>query len=131
MQDDPYQLDNLLGPNPVSMRHHSVLLPNEPWQYLWNGIEIQKLVYRLDALLMVLKTCVGHQCTQPWGTLFPNGEVKDLSDAVDSTYDEFFETKVERVAFEKCERGYIAEFEGPVWDKSQVYGMVHEMSIDL
>jgi N-acetylglucosamine-6-sulfatase len=80
---------------------------------------------------MVLKTCVGRLCTHPWETLFPNGEVNDLLDAADSTYDDFFESKVERVAFEKCERGYIAESEGPVWDGSQAYGMVHEMSFEL
>lgn len=129
-QHDPYQIDNLLRHDTAKLTNHSIALPGQHWQSLQNGIEIERLVHRLDALLMVLKTCVGRQCTHPWEVLFSNGEVKNLYDAVAPEYDEFFETKVERVAFEKCEKGYIAESEGPVWNGSQVYGMVHEMSFD-
>jgi hypothetical protein len=96
----------------------------------WNGMEIPRLVDRLDALLMVLKTCKGRQCTHPWESLFPNGGVKSLLDTLDPSFDEFFEKKVEKVKFEKCEKGYIAESEGPVWDSSQVYGMFEEMAFE-
>lgn len=62
--------------------------------------------------------------------LFPAGEVHSLEDAIEPMFDGFFETKVKRVEFEKCEKGYIPESEGSVWDKSQVYGMVHEMAFE-
>lgn len=120
-----------MSPNPISLNNDSIPLPAQPWHFAPERIQIQKLVHRLDALLMVLKTCVGRQCTHPWDSLFPNGEVKTLLEAVDPAYDDFFETKVEKVAFEKCERGYIADSEGPTWTDSQVYGMVHEIAFEL
>ena len=49
-------------------------------------------------------------------------------DALGESFDDFFETKVERVQFEKCEMGYIPESEGPIWNSSQVYGMCEEMA---
>lgn len=74
------------------------------------------LLPRLDALLMVLKTCTGRICTHPWETLHPLKDVNNLSDALDKKFDHFYEEKVERVEFEKCEKGYILESEGAVWD---------------
>lgn len=91
--------------------------------------KISFLVHRLDSLLMVLKTCIGRQCTHPWESLFPSGEVKSLSDALDSQYDDFFEQRVARVHFDKCERGYIAESEGPMWDEKYAYPMIHEVAL--
>ena len=93
-------------------------------------MEIPRLVDRLDALLMVLKTCKGRQCTHPWESLFPNEDVRSLLDTLDPSFDGFFEKRVEKVKFEKCEKGYIAESEGPVWDSSQVYGMFEEMAFE-
>ena len=62
--------------------------------------------------------------------LFPNGEVESLHEALNPAYDTFFETKVRLVDFERCEKGYIPESEGPVWDDSQAYSMVHEVAFD-
>lgn len=33
------------------------------------------LLNRLDALLLVLKSCTGRLCTNPWETLHPIGDV--------------------------------------------------------
>ena len=77
---------------------------------------LKNLAHRLDALLMVLKTCKGRQCTHPWEALFPATQVATLADALDPRLDDFFEAKVSRVNFERCEKGYIAESEGPMWD---------------
>lgn len=88
------------------------------------------LASRLDALLMVLKTCAGRQCTHPWDTLFPNGEVRSLGDALNREYDDFFQTRVSKVRYERCEKGYIAESEGPVWSSEQAFGMVYEMAME-
>lgn len=89
---------------------------------------LSPLVHRLDALLMVLKTCSGRQCTHPWESLFPHGEVYSLSDALNPRYDTFFAKHVSRVRFDKCEKGYIAESEGPMWDDKQAYFMMDEMA---
>ena len=151
---DPYQVDNLYhsslsAPSGLSETTHerlelkySTALPeppsssnlsassfNNPYdQASGSHSTIASLVTRLDSLLMVLKTCKGRQCTHPWESLFPLGEVKDLADALNPQFDEFFKYEVSRVTFDRCERGYIAESEGHVWDGKQVYGMVDEMA---
>lgn len=91
---------------------------------------IASLTHRLDALLMVLKTCTGQQCTHPWESLFPDGEVESLADALHERYNEFFASKVDRVRFDKCEKGYIAESEGPMWSGKHVYAMNEEMAFE-
>ena len=91
---------------------------------------VADVIPRLDALLMVLKTCSGRQCTHPWESLFPDGEIASLADAMDQKYNDFFETKVERVKFDQCEKGYITESEGPMWTGGQVFGMNHEMAFE-
>lgn len=91
--------------------------------------KLSSLVHRLDSLLMVLKTCIGRQCTHPWESLFPSGEVTSLSDALDPRYDDFFAERVARVHFDQCERGYIAESEGPMWDEKYAYPMFDEVAL--
>ena len=88
------------------------------------------LIHRLDSLLMVLKTCIGRQCTHPWEGLFPSGGVTSLSDALDAKFDEFFEQRIERVRFDKCEKGYIIESEGPMWSGQKGYAMTEEVSYE-
>ena len=79
---------------------------------------------------MVLKTCKGRQCTHPWESLFPTGRVKSLADAIDPSFDTYFEEKVAKVKFERCEKGYIAESEGPAWNSKQAYAMEDEVAFD-
>ena len=79
---------------------------------------------------MVLKTCEGRQCTHPWESLFPAGDVHSLSDSLHPDFDQFFEQRMERVRFEKCEKGYIPESEGPVWNNKKAYFMTEEMTHD-
>lgn len=71
------------------------------------------LLSRLDALLLVLKTCKARVCTHPWETLHPHGDVQNLHDALDTKFDDFYNLEQEKVQFTKCERGYILESEGP------------------
>ena len=91
---------------------------------------LKHLIPRLDALLMVLKTCEGRQCTHPWEYLHPKGDVLDLHDALHRTYDEFYEEQMQRVEYGKCEKGYILESEGTLWDGKgkMAYGMSEEMA---
>ena len=72
------------------------------------------LISRLDALLLVLKTCRGNTCIQPWRVLHPDGEVSDLTDALREEYDFFYEQEQQKVSFSRCEKGYILDAEGPL-----------------
>ncbi|KAK5087295.1 hypothetical protein LTR70_007238 [Exophiala xenobiotica] len=81
-----------------------------------SNIQVQQLIHRLDALLMVLKTCKGRQCTHPWEQLHPTGDVSSLRDALAPHYDDFYEQEVVRVAFDQCEQAYVLESEGPMWE---------------
>lgn len=74
---------------------------------------LKHLVPRLDALLMVLKTCKGRACTHPWEVLHPAGNVATLIEAMNPDFDDFYFGQ-QKVAFERCEKGYILESEGPM-----------------
>jgi hypothetical protein len=80
------------------------------------GLPVDKVITRLDALLFVLKSCKGSTCSQPWRSLHPQGNVKNLQDALSSRYDEFYELQV-RVEFNYCDEGYIIAAEGPQFEK--------------
>ncbi|KAF7587871.1 hypothetical protein BBP40_006640 [Aspergillus hancockii] len=97
---DPYELNNL---------HPSVTRGQE--QTLL-GYPIEKVISRLDALLLVLKSCKGSTCVEPWGVLHPAGDVQILSDALHGTFDAFYNEQV-KVEYGWCEEGYIVEAEGP------------------
>ncbi|KEF54620.1 uncharacterized protein A1O9_09062 [Exophiala aquamarina CBS 119918] len=96
MKTDPYQTKNLYGT--------SVKI---------NGQSIPKVVERLDALLMVMKSCKGKQCTQPWLTLHPGGKVNNLAEALHTRLDSFYGKQV-KVTFDECQPGYIISAEGPL-----------------
>ena len=87
------------------------------------------MLQRLDALLLLLKDCKGRQCTHPWESYFPSGEVRSLAQALHPGYDKFFTDVVASVDFEECTRGYIPEMEGPAWNSSQVFAIVDEVWI--
>ncbi|KAJ6437391.1 arylsulfatase [Purpureocillium lavendulum] len=89
-----------------------VVVPVDGTPLLGLGRPLEQVVARLDALLMVLKTCVGAQCTRPWRTLHPRGDVATLADAVRPAFDAFY-ARQPRVSFSACKMGYLTEFEGP------------------
>lgn len=74
---------------------------------------MSKVIARLDALLMVLKSCKGSSCIAPWHVLHPLGNVLNLEDALAPTYDEFYEQEQIKVEFSRCEAGHIIDAEGP------------------
>ena len=78
-----------------------------------SGTSLHRILSRLDTFLMVTKTCTGRACTHPWEVLHPGGEVKNLHDALSKEFDDFYEREQERVQFSRCEKGFIAESEGP------------------
>jgi arylsulfatase A-like enzyme len=100
---DPYRSDTL--PPAHDLAHHDAVL---------SSVSLDRLLPRLDALLMVLKTCKARQCTHPWEVLHPHDTVRDLEQAMDARYDEFYAAQA-KVAFDRCEKAYIPESEGAMW----------------
>lgn len=77
------------------------------------GVSMRKVQERLDALLLVLKTCKGRTCRRPWEALHPDGRVKTLVDALNPKFDNFYKRQ-HKVKYERCEKGYRPEFEMPI-----------------
>lgn len=76
------------------------------------GVSLAKVIPRLDALLLVLKSCQGQTCIRPWDVLHPEGNVETIVDALNVKYDEFYNVQ-SKVSFSRCEFGYILDAEGP------------------
>ena len=113
LQTDPGQVNNLY-PSTQTLTEHSLL-----------GIPLSKVLPRLDALLMVTKSCKGKTCVSPWSTIHPAGDVRTLGDALDTRYDIFYATVANTVRFDKCELGYIVESEGP--QEAAVFSQLEEL----
>lgn len=113
LRTDPYALNNLIMPEP--WMKHSVKHLDFSGKGSQKVFALGAVVSRLDALLMVLKTCKETQCTQPWHSLHQNGEVNSLVEALDSQHDTLYELQLPKVAFERCEEAYIPEAEGAMW----------------
>ncbi|KAL3475985.1 alkaline-phosphatase-like protein [Aspergillus californicus] len=99
---DPYQLHNLYPSFSHSTRDTSHIL----------GRSLSQVILRLDALLLVLKSCRGVTCIHPWDVLQPRDSVSTLRDAIHEKYDEFYSAQP-RVSFNWCDAGYIVDAEGP------------------
>lgn len=95
---DPYQVDNLWKKD---LQDVEIL-----------GYAMSEVIPRLDALLMVLKSCKGFECVKPWATLHPDGSVLSLKGALDSKYNSFYHSQP-KVSFDRCEFGYEIDAEGP------------------
>ncbi|KAL7951525.1 alkaline-phosphatase-like protein [Trichoderma barbatum] len=104
MKADPGQLHNLLSPK-ESHFDTTVTIAGKQWP-------LEKIVDRLDALMMVVKSCRQQSCVRPWKSLHPLGEVQNLPDALATEYDDFYSEQV-KVSFTNCEDGYIIASEGP------------------
>ncbi|KAJ5808977.1 hypothetical protein N7474_010246 [Penicillium riverlandense] len=102
LSTDPYQLHNLY---PSNSRANSM----EP-RIL--GRRLSEAINRLDALLLVLKSCKGISCIEPWNVLQPDDSVRTLRDALDVEYDSFY-SQQPTVSFDWCDAGYVIEAEGP------------------
>lgn len=101
-QADHAQLNNLLAPSAMQPRSSFV-----------RGRTVDALEDRLDALMMVLKSCREVDCYEPWAALHPDGDVHSLADALDARYDEFYAGQT-KVQYEFCSRGYLLDAEGPM-----------------
>ncbi|KIW21655.1 hypothetical protein PV08_02235 [Exophiala spinifera] len=113
LNDDPHELNNLYNTN-HSQLYHFRSHPEARIQ----KVKLSSLLSRLDALVLVLKTCKARACTHPWEVLHPSGDVQDLHHALDARFDHFYGVQQQKVSFSKCERGYILESEGPSYVKT-------------
>lgn len=109
MSSDYYQMNNLLSSTTGLAPTHATATNGTQ---LFFGRHQSALVDRLDAMLMVLKTCKQDSCRDPWKTLFPNGEVGDIRSAMHEKYDDFF-VKQPKVKFAQCVGGAVRSLEGP------------------
>ncbi|KAI0491164.1 arylsulfatase [Xylaria cf. heliscus] len=84
-----------------------------------------RLISRLNALLMVTKSCEQNSCRDPWSLLKPDvGEPKlvSLTQAMDQTYDAFF-SNFEKVSFNTCLKIQWVDNEAPYFPPlDQVFG---------
>lgn len=104
MNVDPQQMHNLF--TPIQYK------PNEA-QNAQNPFPVNRLESRLDALLLVLKSCKANTCHQPWTALHPSGNVNSLPNAMNPIYDQFYQKQQNRVSYDWCDAGYIIAAEGP------------------
>lgn len=115
MQRDPHQLNNLLDADNAKAATHFTIA----------GRSLDEIVIRLDALVLVLKSCKREACTHPWRVLHPEGDVDSLTDSLQKRYDAFY-AEQPKVSFSRCERGFIKEAEGPLvpnrYSVGQEYG---------
>ncbi|EJT70274.1 hypothetical protein GGTG_12447 [Gaeumannomyces tritici R3-111a-1] len=102
---DPYQINNLLANGTDTGTGPTVA-----------GVDLARLAPRLDALLLVLKSCKGKTCVRPWEALHPAGDVATLADALDPGFDDFYGKEQTKVAFSRCEAGQILASEGPMFE---------------
>lgn len=100
MNADIYQMNNRIGDNP---KDGTAEYFGRPWN---------EVIDRLDALLMVTKSCKEDSCREPWKVLFPKGQVTDLETAMRPEYDSFFKNQP-RISFSNCAVAYFVEDEGP------------------
>ncbi|OAP61898.1 hypothetical protein AYL99_04101 [Fonsecaea erecta] len=141
MNQDPWQMDNIYGaetrpfniPIPAERlgdcsSYTSPLRSTEPIPLRVNvTTTVSHLTSRLDALLLVLKTCKMDDCRFPWSALHPAGGVHSLRDALDSRFDDFYRTRP-KVQYERCERGYFPASEGAMWNGGMSFrAMQHEV----
>lgn len=126
-QTDPYELTNLYATSNHSSHlfaftettvqsdplKYSIAPTSQSFSSSHPPVLLSALLPRLDALLLVLKTCKTRSCIHPWETLHPDGSVLNLHDALDEKFDSFYVNEVDRIAFTRCEQGYILESEGP------------------
>lgn len=76
------------------------------------GKSLNKVISRLDALLMVTKSCKAKECHEPWKTLHPDNDVRSLKHAMKTEFDSFYEDQP-KVSFSSCPLGHLISEEGP------------------
>lgn len=108
---DPYAMDNLLVSRNITATSISISISTDDHDGAkqQKRYSLDKVLSRLNALMVVLKTCKQRQCTHPWDTLHTPGTVGTLSDALDQRHDELYLARIPQVEFDRCEEAYIPD----------------------
>ena len=120
---DPYQMTNLHPDAPAEPGAQNAY--NKGMNTLI-GRPTEEVIHRLDALVLILKTCVADVCCEPWKELHPNGNVKTLAHALHEKYDDLYKRSYSfaKVGWKQCYSGmdedssvtlYDLDNEEPVW----------------
>ncbi|KAK3112976.1 hypothetical protein LTR53_010186 [Teratosphaeriaceae sp. CCFEE 6253] len=117
LQRDPDEMRNYLGEDDAALTAN----------YSLGGRSFEQVLGRLDALLMVLKSCKSASCHKPWTVLHPGGNIATLQDALHDSFDAFY-AKQPKVGFSSCQLGYLIGEEGPqhanAWENEAVRGLL-------
>ncbi|KAI4601673.1 hypothetical protein KJ359_011804 [Pestalotiopsis sp. 9143b] len=97
LKSDPFQTRNMAAEGSTSGYH----IAERP---------MSEILSRLNALVMVLKTCKDQACTRPWEVLHPDGSVRSLSQALQKLFDSFYDDQPQ-MWFSDCPLGYFAGVE--------------------
>ena len=81
-------------------------------EFRFQGRSFHQTMARLDALLLVLKTCRGKSCRKPWSALLPTQNVATLAETMGEQYDAFF-ARQPKVSYTECLLGHLISAEGP------------------
>ncbi|KAJ0362535.1 hypothetical protein COL154_006205 [Colletotrichum chrysophilum] len=102
-QDDPYELVNLINSTDTS---------------------VQQLLTRLNAILMVTKSCTQETCRDPWAVLQPpnSSQTTTLTEALSSDHDAFF-ASIPQVQFNECMQYQYIPNEGPFYPSGAEEGL--------
>lgn len=114
MKEDPVQMRNLHPSAPTVNGTQNAFYSGENKRA---GFDITRLAGRVDALLLVLKSCKGNECRDPWKQLHPSGEVNNLKDAMNERFDNTYK-KLTKIRFNKCFTDGTIDLgaEGPQWN---------------
>lgn len=99
------------------------------------GRPVERVIHRLDAMVLVQKSCSGDVCREPWKQLHPNGGVKTLMGALQEKYDGYYKNSYElaKVGWQQCYTGlnstssstlYLHANENPLWLNTTVVHLV-------
>lgn len=122
LQRDPHQINNLLAPLNAAGPFADFGANGANGKPLLSTT-LQRTLHRLDALTLVLKSCVGDVCTKPYSALFP-GLLEDIyrfSQVLDARFDSYFEG-LPKVHFSECALGYQTRLEKPEWAPELAFG---------
>lgn len=102
-------MNNLFGSG-----NHSTSTLNNSTSATIEGYSVSKIIARMDALLMVLKTCQGKNCYKPWEVLHPQDNVHNLQEALNPEFDDFYAESFSSnaVSFSACVYGQLRQYEG-------------------
>lgn len=112
-------------------------LKNDPYE-LYNVADsedpyIIRLLTRLNAILLVTKSCTEDSCRDPWMYLQPDSStsIASLKEAMDSTYDKFY-ASLPQVHFDACLNYQKPSIEAPFWPPGAAsdLGMAYRNSTD-